>query len=492
MPRTSRRRGSAQACPQLKGLGDALSLGKAGAAPTAFPDLANFREVYIEMLLHSSGGTMAKKKTIRGTPSLDWLFGTTKNDIIDGLKGNDSISGFAGGDKLYGNLGDDTLSGGDGNDSLWGEDDYDELDGGSGNDRLYGGKGDDGLAGGDGSDSLWGGDDDDFLSGALGNDKLFGDAGDDQLVGDIGNDRLVGGAGRDSLFGGTDNDRLDGGEGHDLLNGGTGADNILGGNGNDHLDGGTDTDRDVLSGGAGRDAITIRQADVALGGKDFDTLVIGPSFASDDVRYTINLSGITGNRAADIGYLGARAGQFEKASVSIFDAASGSSCIGSKGDDVITVYGASGTVHGGAGNDRITVSGYGSNDATPLYFTVEGGAGNDRIMSFGPNTVSGGAGSDLFVARYTWYSEASTIVDFTSADRILLDSLDTGRTIDMANLLVAGSDPIATSTQAQFLYDTDDGRLFLDIDGTGTEDAAHVWTLANKAMLTAKNFIIDL
>jgi len=445
------------------------------------------------MLLHQLGGTMAKKKkTIKGTPSLDWLFGTAKSDIIDGLKGDDFISGFAGSDKLYGKVGDDTLSGDEGNDFLWGEDDDDDLDGGLGNDRLYGGKGDDELTGGDGSDSLWGGDDDDFLSGALGNDKLFGDAGDDQLAGDIGNDRLVGGMGRDSRCGGSGDDGLERGEGQDHLNGGTGADNALGGKGSDRLDGGTDTDRDVLSGGAGRDAITIWQADVALGGKDFDTLVIGPSFASDEVRYTLNLSGITGKKATDIGYLGARAGQFEKASVSIFAAASGSFVIGSKGDDVLTVYGASGTVFGGAGNDRITVSGYGSNDATPLYFTVDGGAGNDRIMSFGPNTVSGGAGADLFVVRHTWYSEAGTIVDFTSADRILLDFLDTGRTVDMANLLVAGSAPVATSTQAQFLYDTDDGRLFLDIDGIGTEVATQVWTLANKAALTAKNFIIDL
>jgi Ca2+-binding RTX toxin-like protein len=434
---------------------------------------------------------MAKKKTIRGTPSLDWLFGTTKSDIIDGLKGEDSIAGFAGSDKLYGDLGDDTLSGGDGNDSMWGEDDNDQLGGGLGADRLYGGKGDDGLGGGDGSDSLWGGDDNDFLSGDLGNDKLFGDAGDDLLSGDAGNDRLTGGAGRDTLSGGSDNDRLDGGEGHDHLNGGTGADNILGGNGNDRLDGGTDTDKDVLSGGAGRDAITIRQADVALGGKDSDTLVIGPNFGLEDVQYTINLSGITGKRAADIGYAGARAGQFEKASVSIFDAASGSSVTGSKGDDVITVYGASGAVNGGAGNDWITVTGYGSNDESPKYFTIEGGAGNDRIMSFGPNTVSGGAGADLFVVRHGWSSESSTIVDFTSKDRILLDFLETGRTVDMANLLVVGSDPTATSTQAQFLYDTDDGRLFLDVDGTGTGVADHVLTLANKAVLTAASFIIN-
>jgi Ca2+-binding RTX toxin-like protein len=381
---------------------------------------------------------MAKKKTIKGTSSRDWLFGTMLNDMMDGLKGNDSLSGLAGNDKLYGRLGDDTLSGGSGNDALWGEDDDDGLSGGRGNDRLYGGKGD------------------------------------------------------DDLEGGSENDRLDGGEGSDYLNGGDGSDNLLGGNGNDQLDGGIDTVKDVLSGGAGRDFVTIRGADVALGGKDVDTLIIGPNFGPDFIKYTINLSGITGNRAADIGLDGARAGQFEKASVTIYDAASGTSVTGSKGDDVIMVYGKSGTVQGGAGNDRITVGGSGSADATPLYFTVDGGSGSDHITSHGPNTVAGGAGSDIFVVRTAGLSDGSTILDFTSADRLLVDFLTTDKTLDMANLLVVGSDPVATSALGQFLYDTDDGRLFLDEDGTGTGDAAHVWTLANKAALTAKNFIIDL
>ncbi len=381
---------------------------------------------------------MAKKKTIKGTSLHDWLFGTTTNDIMDGLKGDDSVFGLAGSDKLYGKIGDDTLSGGSGNDSLWGEDDNDRLSGGLGIDRLYGGKGD------------------------------------------------------DNLEGGSENDRLDGGDGSDYLNGGEGVDNLLGGNGTDDLDGGIDTVRDVLSGGAGRDYITVRAADVALGGKDADTLIIGPNFTADPVKYTINLSGITGKRAADIGFDGARAGQFEKASVMIYGAANGTSVTGSKGNDTITVYGASGSVHGGAGNDSITVSGYGSDDATPPYFTVEGGAGSDRIVSYGPNTVSGGAGSDLFAVRAAGFSGAGTIVDFSSADRILVDFIGMGKTLDMANLLVVGSDPVATSAQGQFLYDTDDGRLLLDEDGTGTALAAHVWTLANRTALTAKSFIIDL
>lgn len=435
---------------------------------------------------------MAKKKTIKGTLMSDWLFGTTKGDTMDGLKGDDYVSGLLGSDKLHGADGDDTLYGGDGNDSLWGDDDNDVINGGLGNDKLFGGDGDDGMNGGEGNDNLAGGIDKDYLNGDKGNDKLSGDAGDDQLSGGDGNDRLLGGEGRDYLSGDNENDRLDGGAGNDSLYGGRGVDNLSGGNGNDFLDGSDDTDRDVLNGGAGRDKVSVFQGDVALGGKDIDTLVMRSSFSTNGaVKYEINLSGITGKKAADTGFGGAKAGQFEKASVSFYNAADGSSFVGSKGDDTLVVYGTSGTVNGGAGNDQITVFGYGSDTNPDLCYTVEGGAGNDRIMSSGKNVIAGGAGSDLFVVTYS--SGAGTILDFTSKDSILLNFWDyETTTLDRANVLVSGADPVATSAMGQFLYDTDDGRLFIDPDGTaGTMELLHVFTFANKAALTAANFIIN-
>lgn len=95
----------------------------------------------------------------------------------------------------------------------------------------------------------------------------------------------------------------------------------------------------------------------------------------------------------------------------------------------------------------------------------------------------------------TWNSSPSTrvntILDFTSKDRLLLDYLSSAITMNKANPLVSGSDPVATSTMAQFLYDTDDGRLFIDIDGTGATAAYQVCTLANKAALTASSFILN-
>ena len=51
--------------------------------------------------------------------------------------------------------------------------------------------------------------------------------------------------------------------------------------------------------------------------------------------------------------------------------------------------------------------------------------------------------------------------------------------IDRFNPLVIGSNPVANSTKAQFLYDVDDGRLLFDNDGIGTDLATHIMTSRN-------------
>jgi Ca2+-binding RTX toxin-like protein len=386
----------------------------------------------------------SKSKT---TKASDWIFATARADKLSGLSGDDYISGLGGNDRLSGDLGEDTLYGGLGN------------------------------------DYLTGGDENDFLIGGLGNDKLFGNDGDDQLTGSDGNDRLTGGAGNDIMSGGNENDRLAGDDGNDQLDGGTGSDNLSGGRGNDRLSGGLDNLKDVLNGGDGRDTISVREADVATGGKGIDTLEFS-SLSYNAVQYTLDFSKITGKTASSIGHLNIRAGQFEKVDVYLYDAAEGSSITGSKGNDAITVYGVSGTVNGGAGNDVISVSG------NLAGFVANGGSGNDTMTGYGTASLTGGAGSDMFVVSP--YESAVTVTDFTSKDYLLLQAWSyTSRSLDRANLLVANSNPVATSAQGQFLYDTDDGRLLFDGDGTGVEEAYQVLMLSNKATLSAASFIID-
>ncbi|MBF9234162.1 calcium-binding protein [Microvirga alba] len=371
---------------------------------------------------------------IKGTLFNDWIYGLLGSDRIEGRDGNDRLSGNDGADKLYGGLGND------------------DLYGGAGKDKLYGDDGDDHLIGDDGNDQLW------------------GDLGDDSLLGGTGNDRLDGGKGNDYLSGDTGNDRLYGDDGNDIIYGGDGADLLSGGAGDDVLDGGVDLFRDNLFGGAGDDVITVHDLDIAQGGTGVDTLAIAIMdypVLTPPVPITVNLSKITGSSAKSIGYHGIKAAQFEKADASIYYAAPGSLVLGTKGNDAIRVVGSAQGI------------------------TINGGAGDDKISAGDGNTVIGGAGSDLF--QLDLYDRKSTILDFTSKkDFILVEGTSGFFDLDLKNPLVTGAEPVATSTKGQFLYDTDDGRLFYDQDGTGALEAILLVTLANKAKLSAASFIFDL
>jgi Ca2+-binding RTX toxin-like protein len=231
-----------------------------------------------------------------------------------------------------------------------------------------------------------------------------------------------------------------------------------------------------------------------------DTLEIRiESNSSSDVVYSINFSKATGKNAADIGYLGIKAGQFEKVSAVIFDMDVGSVITGSKGNDTIRGYGKSGMISGGSGNDNLTAYGDTSENTTNVLI-ANGGSGDDTLSGDGNVTLIGGKGADQFALDQ--YSSC-TIADFSGKDLLLIDAYSfrfydpilnkfVPLAFDMANLLVVGADPKATSTLAQFLYDTDDGKLYYDRDGVGTDyELDLVATLANKAALKASDFVFS-
>ncbi|WP_204153731.1 cadherin domain-containing protein, partial [Leptolyngbya sp. CCY15150] len=193
-------------------------------------DVGNDNGYAVEVTLTDAGGLSTAQLidiTVTDvndpTPFDDILQGTAGDDTILALDGNDVVRGLGGGDRLFGQDGSDTLLGGTGDDL---------LNGGAGNDRLFGQ---------DGNDTLLGGTGNDLLDGGAGSDRLFGQDGSDTLIGGVGNDLLNGGADNDRLFGQDGSDRLDGGIGDDRLDGGPG--------------------NDVITTGAGRDLIVIRQND---------------------------------------------------------------------------------------------------------------------------------------------------------------------------------------------------------------------------------------
>ena len=101
----------------------------------------------------------------------------------------------------YGENGNDTILGGSNDQTI------DTIYGGKGTDKLYGKNGRDNLYGDEGNDILYGGNGNDFLSGSQGNDRLYGNSDSDYLRGytpsnnKSRNDRdiLTGGAGRDTF-----------------------------------------------------------------------------------------------------------------------------------------------------------------------------------------------------------------------------------------------------------------------------------------------------
>jgi len=253
--------------------------------------------------------------TVFGGAGNDWIEGNEGNDVIVDTIGSNTIKGGIGSDTItgggqsviYGDLagvGDlpdqaypgiytadanptnnaDLIFGGDGGAQIFGGDDSDTIFGGIGADLISGGADDDTITSGAGNDSVLGGEGDDTVEGGAGDDTIHGegagnpspeladDAGD--LVPANNRDVLSGGAGNDAIFGGDDDDTLNGGAGADALNGGLDDDLVNGDAGNDVLVGGQGND--TLVGGADRDVITGGNAgdlvDGSETGDDFDTL----------------------------------------------------------------------------------------------------------------------------------------------------------------------------------------------------------------------------
>jgi len=286
--------------------------------------------------------------------------------------------------------------------------------------------------------------------GGDGNDRLIGGQNADWLSGDGGADTLTGGGGDDILLGGNAADILYGGAGDDALYGGTGSDTLTGGTGDDTIDAGTGND--VVAAGAGDDSI--------LGGDGNDTL---RGAGGDDT--------IMGGANRDLAYGGA-------------------------GDDVIhgdtfddTLYGGGGddSLNGGTENDRL----YGGAGED----TLQGGSGNDTLWGGrGSDRMSGGSGQDVFVFNTRIGEDVDIITDFAVAqDRIFLDKaiftgLSTGALA--ASAFVANVGGSATTAAHRLLYDTTNGNLYHDVNGSGSGGRVLFATLEPGLALTHADFFV--
>jgi VCBS repeat-containing protein len=293
--------------------------------------------------------------------------------------------------------------------------------------------------------------------------NLTGTSQADTLTGTAGNDNISGGAGNDSLIGGEGNDTLNGGANNDTLIGGNGDDNLIGGNGNDLLVGGAGND--TLSGGNGSDTYQVAGTEA-----QFDVISDGGSSGGVDTLQN------TGNTALTLNGFSATNG------IDVIDG-NNQIIIGDAGNNVLNFSNVSLTnvvrIDGGDGNDTIV----GSAGAD----TIAGGAGADQL--------TGGAGTDTFVFN-SFADGIDTITDFTAgSDRFNIAAAGFG------GLPVFGSPGLlsptrftigasASSANTRFIYNSVNGALSFDQDGTGSAAQVQIAQLSTGLGLTNSSFII--
>jgi choice-of-anchor C domain-containing protein len=435
--------------------------------------------------------------TLLGTDNLN-ATGNGFNNTLIGNDGNNLLQGLAGNDNLDGKAGNDTLVGGAGNDTY-------TIDAGDtivenaneGTDAVKAGFSyilantlenltllATGNIDGTGNNSNNG------LTGNNGNNRLEGLAGNDNLNGGLGNDTLVGGSGNDNytidggdtlienLNEGTDtvtasftytlgdnleNLNLSGnaainGTGNTLnnsLNGNSGNNLLIGLEGNDSLDG--KAGNDTLEGGAGDDAYTIDAGDTITENANAGTDTVKVGFAS----YTLTTN-------------------FENLTLTGTLAINGT---GNSSNNLLTGNNAANTLTGLDGND-----------------TLLGGSGNDTLVGGNGNDVlTGGSGLEQFVLNAPG-GGIDSITDFRVIDDTLVVSasqfgggLTVGTAIDSSQFRIGAGATTATTADHRFIYNSTNGALFFDADGSATTAMAiQLATLSPQLALTAGDFIVGV
>ena len=158
---------------------------------------------------------------------------------------------------------------------------------------------------------------------------------------------------------------------------------------------------------------------------------------------------------------------------------------GQAGNDELSGEDGDDQLSGGDGDDIL----YGSDGDDML----AGGNGQDYLLGgLGLDVMTGGADFDIFDFQSS--SEGpDQITDFAGGGdliRIWESGFGGGLVAGDSISLVSGSDPVASGASGQFLYDTDDGSLYWDADGTGSDSAVLIVTFTSVPALEASDFLV--
>jgi Ca2+-binding RTX toxin-like protein len=298
-------------------------------------------------------------------------------------------------------------------------------------------------------------------------------------------------SGDDLISGSEGNDTVRGFDGNDTLLGLEGADSLVGGDGDDMLwtndltsppDVAADGAPDTLDGGQGNDTYNV--------GDPHDVILADPGGMDLVVSWGVNwtLGAGLDNLVFQSNGGNGTGNELDNEIVSAFQG--GGTISGLGGNDILRARNRDSivTAHGGDGNDALL----GANDSQVLF----GDAGDDLLSGGGAaTTMTGGAGADVFLFNTPLaLVDGEQITDFASGvDTARLDGNPipgvgaSGRLSAGDARFSANSTGTAQDASDRVIYNTANGQLWYDADGTGAGESVLFATLEGAPAMAASD-----
>ena len=481
-----------------------------------------------QLLLYSvervvfDGGSMI----LTGSAFSDALYGGDQDDVLNGSLGADTMQGGRGNDVYYvDNPGDKVIElKGEGTDTVRSFTSFNM--GGSWIERLelmdianingVGNSVDNTIIGNIGRNVIDGGRGEDFMQGGGGNDRYYVDNVNDKVIEakNGGTDHVVStvsfslagqyiewltltGSANINGTGNSLDNKITGNSVRNVIDGGKGADTMAGKDGNDRYYVDNHNDKVIEAKNEGTDHV-VSTVSFSLAGQHIEWLTLTGAAQINGTGNSLD-NKITGNDGRNIidGGRGADTMAGKDGNDRYY--------VDNRNDEVIEAKN-EGTDHvvstvsfslAGQYIEWLTLSGTGNINAggNSLDNKLTGNGGNNTLNGGkGNDILTGGGGVDFFkFDAALGANNVDTITDFqVNVDKILLDgaifaAVGTSLT---ASEFVASATGAATTDAQHILYNTSNGRLYFDADGSGAQERMHFATLSAGLALDHLDFLV--